>query len=218
MYNTILFDLDGTLIDSAEGIKNSFRYAFAKLGLPEPTDEYLNNFIGPPLLDSFKNFCGFPPEKAAHAVEVYREYFAEKGVYQNRVYDGIEELLKKLKASGKTLVLATSKYELYALQIIENLGFSEYFDFAAGSLADGGRGTKAEVIEYALASIGAADKKSAVMVGDRMHDIEGAKAVGIDSIGVLFGFGSREELESHGATHIAATPASVYALIAGEEK
>ncbi len=215
MYNTILFDLDGTLIDSEDGIKNSFRYTFKKLGLPEPTDERLNSFIGPPLFDSFKNFCGFTQKEAANAVEIYREYFAEKGIYQNRVYTGIEALLKKLKAGGKTLVLATSKYELYAVQILENLGFSAYFDFAAGSLADGGRGTKAEVIEYALAHFGAADKKSAVMVGDRMHDIEGAKAVGIASIGVIFGFGTREELAAHGATHIAATAEDIYNVIMG---
>ena len=218
MYNTILFDLDGTIIDSGEGIKNSARYAFAKLGFAEPTEEQLKNFIGPPLIDSFMHLCNFTREQAAGAVEIYREYYREKGINQICVYEGIENMLKKLKASGKTIALATSKYELYAAQIIERLGFSKYFDFISGSLADGGRGTKVEVIEYALASIGVADKKSAVMVGDRMHDIEGAKAVGIDSIGVLFGFGSREELAAHGATHIAATPASVYALIMGEEK
>ena len=170
MYNTVLFDLDGTIIDSAEGIKNSFRYTFNHFGLPHPTDEYLNQFIGPPLLDSFKNFCGFSDKKAHQAVEVYREYFSQKGIFQNCVYQGMEDLLKNLHKNGKKLILATSKYELYALQILENLGIMQYFDFAAGSLKDGGRGSKFEVISYVLEACKITDKKSAVMIGDRMHD------------------------------------------------
>lgn len=213
MYNTVLFDLDGTIIDSAEGIKNSFRYTFNHFGLPYPTDEYLNQFIGPPLLDSFKNFCGFSDEKAAHAVEVYREYFSKKGVFQNYVYEGMEALLKKLYENGKKLILATSKYELYAIQILEHLDLAGYFDFVAGSLKDGGRGSKFEVISYVLEACKIDDKKSAVMVGDRMHDIIGANEAGIDSIGVLFGFGTREELEEHGATHIAKMPKDIYDIV-----
>lgn len=213
MYETILFDLDGTLIDSAKGIKNSFRYTFDKFGLPEPTDEYLNNFIGPPLLYSFESILGFPHEKAVYAVEVYREYFSEKGVFENYLFDGIVGLLQKLKSDGKKLIVATSKYELYALQILENLGIMQYFDFAAGSLKDGGRGTKAEVISYVLDKCGITDLSSAVMVGDRMHDTDGAKAVGIDSIGVTFGFGTRKELEAHGSTHIAESADDIYRIV-----
>jgi phosphoglycolate phosphatase len=216
MYDIILFDLDGTVIDSGEGIKNSARYTFAKLGFPAPTDEELGDFIGPPLIDSFMRMCSFTREQAAHAVDIYREYYGEKGVYQIRIYAGLAELIKKLHASGKTVALATSKYELYAAQIIKNLGLCEYFALIAGSLKDGGRGTKAEIIEYALSARGAEDKKSAVMIGDRLHDIEGAKSAGIDSIGVLYGFGTRKELEAHGATHIAATADDIYSIIMGK--
>lgn len=215
MYETVLFDLDGTIIDSAEGIMCSFEYTFRKLGLPVPTREEMNVFIGPPLHHSFEKICGLSKAGAEHAVEVYREYFAEKGVYQNRVYEGMEELLAKLCVRGKRLVLATSKYELYAVQILENLGFAKYFSFVAGSRKDGGRGTKREVIEYALASTGAC-KESSVMVGDRMHDTIGASEAGVDSIGVLFGFGSRKELISAKATHIAESPEDIFRIICGE--
>ena len=217
MYKTVLFNLDGTIIDSAEGIINSFSYTFRKLGLPSVPREEMGVFIGPPLLYSFETICGLSKDEARRAVEIYREYYREKGIYEIRVYEGIEELLKKLKESGKKVLLATSKYELYDLQIIERLGFAEYFDFAAGSLAGGERGTKAEVIEYALAAVGA-EKESTVMVGDRMHDIAGAKAAGIASIGVLFGYGTREELEANGASHIAADTREIYDAICAKEK
>lgn len=217
MYETVLFDLDGTIVDSAEGIMNSFSYAFGVLGLPQMPREEMGVFIGPPLLYSFENICGLSQEQAQHAVEIYREYYKEKGMYESRVYEGFGELLQNLKAQGKRLMLATSKYELYALQIIENLGFSHYFDFAAGSLKGGERGTKKEVIEYVLAATGA-DKKSAVMVGDRMHDIVGAREASIASIGVLFGYGTREELASNGARHIAENTEEIFDIICGKQK
>ncbi|MBQ8448220.1 MAG: HAD hydrolase-like protein [Clostridia bacterium] len=212
MYETVLFDLDGTVIDSAEGIMNSFAYAFSRLGLPAVPRAEMGKFIGPPLLYSFETICGLSRAEAERAVEIYREYYKEKGMYEIRVYGGVGELLKKLFASGKKLVLATSKYELYAKQIIENIGLAGYFSFAAGSLTGGERGTKAEVIEYALTAVGA-EKQSAVMVGDRMHDMIGAREAGIDSIGVLFGYGTREELLSHGATHIAETAEEIFEIV-----
>ncbi len=215
MYETVIFDLDGTIIDSAKGIINSFTYTFEKLGLPIPPREEMGVFIGPPLLYSFETICGLGNEEAERAIEIYREYYREKGIYEIRVYEGAEELLRKLKANGKRTLLATSKYEPYALQILENIGFSEYFDFAAGSLAGGERGTKAEVIEYALTCTDA-ERTTAVMVGDRMHDTKGARDVGIDSIGVLYGYGSREELSAGGATHIAATADDIFGIVCGE--
>jgi phosphoglycolate phosphatase len=145
-------------------------------------------------------------------VEIYREYYREKGMYEITVYEGVEALLQKLKAAGKRIVLATSKYEPYALKILENIGLAEYFDFAAGSLAGGERETKAEVIEYALLRTGA-EKNTAVMVGDRMHDMLGAKEAGISSVGVLYGYGSRTELLESGAVHIAETPGEIYGII-----
>lgn len=202
MYQYILFDLDGTLIDSEEGITESAAYALSKFGIIE-APKNLRHFIGPPLFRSFSLFYGFDEEKSAKAVEYYREYFGEKGVYMNTVYEGVKTLLQDLRDADKTLILATSKYEYYAKMILDDLGFSPYFAFAAGSLKDGGRGTKAEVISYVLNEMNVSDLSSAVMIGDRMHDIEGAQTVGIDSVGVLWGFGSREELTSHGATYIA---------------
>jgi len=183
----------------------------------EPNRAKLNRFIGPPLHESFQVFYGFSQEDSVRAVEVYREYYAEHGIYQICVYRGMDSLLRRLKMSGKRIILATSKYELYAVQILENIGFSAFFDLVAGSLKDGVRGTKSEVIEYALERTGA-DKKSAVMVGDRMHDTAGACAVGIDSIGVLFGYGTEKELLSGGATHIASTPDEIFEIVCRKEQ
>lgn len=210
MYNTIMFDLDGTIIDSAEGIINSFTHTFLRMGLPVPAREDFGVFIGPPLEYSFESICGLPRKEAERAVEIYREYYREKGMYQIRVYGGVEELLCALKARGRRIVLATSKYEPYALRIIENIGFSGYFDFISGSLAHGERGTKAEVISHALAATGA-EKGSTVMVGDRMHDIAGAHEAGVDSVGVLWGYGSRTELV--GATYIVGTPEEIIPIV-----
>ncbi len=213
MYDIILFDLDGTLIDSGLGITNSAMYALEKYGIHIENRASLRSFIGPPLIDSFMNTYGFPEEKAREAIEVYREYYGKKGVFEITVYDGLETLLKKLKNAGKTIILATSKYEFYALQILENIGFAKYFDLAVGSNKDGSRGTKAEIISYILEKQNIQDKSKVVMIGDRKHDIIGAKTVGIDSIGVLYGFGDREELEVHGATHIAKDAEEIFELI-----
>ncbi|MBQ8497428.1 MAG: HAD hydrolase-like protein [Clostridia bacterium] len=212
MYQYILLDLDGTLIDSEEGITKSASYALKKFGITEEPGN-LRHFIGPPLFQSFSVFYGFSEEESAKAVKYYREYFGETGVHLNRVYDGIGALLQKLHDAGKTLILATSKYEYYARQIMDELDFSKYFSFIAGSLKDGGRGTKAEVISYILEQMGITDLSSAVMIGDRKHDIEGAKTVGMDSIGVLYGFGDYEELSSHGATYIAGDAEEIFKII-----
>ncbi|MBO5048274.1 MAG: HAD-IA family hydrolase [Clostridia bacterium] len=213
MYDIILFDLDGTLIDSGLGITNSAMYALSKYDIHIENRESLRSFIGPPLIDSFMNTYGFSEEKAREAIEVYREYYGAKGVFEITVYDGLEALLAKLKNAGKTIILATSKYEFYALQILENIGFAKYFDFAVGSNQDGSRGTKAEIISYILESQNITDKSKVVMIGDRKHDIIGAKTLGIDSIGVLYGFGDREELETHGATHIAKNAEEIWTIV-----
>jgi len=213
MYNTVMFDLDGTIIDSAEGIMNSFAYTFKRLGLPAVPRGEMGVFIGPPLEYSFETICGLGCEGAERAVKIYREYYREKGMYEIKVYEGAEDMLRGLKARGKRIVLATSKYEPYALRIIENIGFAGYFDFAAGSLERGERGTKADVIEYALERTGT-EKESALMVGDRIHDIAGAREAGIDSVGALWGYGSREELS--GATYTAYVPAEILSIACGE--
>jgi phosphoglycolate phosphatase len=213
MYDIILFDLDGTLIDSGLGITNSAMYALEKYGIHIENRESLRSFIGPPLLDSFMNTYGFSEAKAREAIDIYREYYGAKGVFEITVYDGLEALLTKLKSAGKTVILATSKYEYYALQILEHIGFDQYFDLAVGSNKDGSRGTKAEILTYILEKQNIIDKSKVVMIGDRKHDIIGAKAVGIDSIGVLYGFGDREELEAHGATHIAKDADEIWDIV-----
>lgn len=200
----ILFDLDGTLTDSGPGIMNSARYALEKLGV-RPTEEELHSFIGPPLHLSFQNTYGFSEEKSFEGVRLYREYYAEKGIFENELYPGVDRLLQKLKDSGKSLILATSKAEFYAKKVMDHFRLTGYFDFMAGSEMDGSRSDKAEVIAYALEGAGVADKASALMIGDRSHDIIGAKKNGLDSVGVLYGYGDRPELEEAGADAIAAT-------------
>ncbi len=201
------FDLDGTLTDPALGITNSFKNAIRHFGMEIPSYEKLCTFIGPPLVTTFKNEFNFDEEKTKEGVKAYREYFSTKGIFENKVYDGIPQLLKNLKARDKTLVVATSKPEEFAVKIIDHFGLSEYFTYVCGSCMDETRSTKAEVIKYALGLCGIyeAQKEQVLMIGDRSHDIVGAKENGIESCGVLFGYGSREELESAGADYIAAT-------------
>lgn len=208
-YKVILFDLDGTLTDPGLGITNSVMHALKKYGIEVSDRASLYKFIGPPLIDSFEKYFGFTHDEAVKSVDYYREYYKDKGIYENEVYAGIEELLKNLNKKGKKIILATSKPEPFAKEILRYFGLDKYFLFAAGSTMDETRTNKAEVIEYALSECGITDKTEIVMVGDREHDIIGANKNGIDSIGVLFGYGSREELETAGATYIAETVADI---------
>ena len=213
MYDVILFDLDGTLTDSGLGITNSVKYALEKEGITVNDRSELFCFIGPPLVESFQKFYGFSPEKALEITHVYREYYSEKGIFENEVYGGIEELLKKLKENGKRIVVATSKPELFARKILDHFSLSQYFEYIAGSNMNETRTGKSEVIEYALESCGVTDPEKVIMVGDREHDILGAKKIGTASIGVLWGYGSREELEKAGADYIAQTPDEVFNIV-----
>ena len=205
MYRYILFDLDGTLTDPGTGITNSVAYALDKFSITVPDRSELYKFIGPPLVDSFMNYYGFSEEDANRAVAYYREYFKPTGIYENEIYDGVPELLEGLKAQGKTVILATSKPEIFAHEILKHFGIFSYFDLAAGATLDSTRSRKADVIAYALDSLGITDRSLCLMVGDRAQDINGARENGIDSLGVLFGYGDRAELESAGATYIAET-------------
>lgn len=192
-FKYILFDLDGTLTDPALGITNSVKYALEKFGIEAERRE-LYKFIGPPLVDSFMEFYGFDYEKAVEALRLYREYFSVKGIFENSIFDGVEEMLKNLKANGKKVILATSKPEKYAIQILEHFKIEKYFDFVAGATMDEKRNRKEDVIEYAISEFGVKDTEKAVMVGDRKYDIEGAHAFDLKAVGVLFGYGSAEEL------------------------
>ncbi len=212
-YDVVLFDLDGTLTDPGMGITNSVMHALKKYGIEVTDRSELYKFIGPPLHESFEKYYGFSHEEAMQAVEYYREYYKIKGIYENLLYDGVEDLLKTLFENGRKIILATSKPEVFAKEILRHFGVEKYFYYVAGSNLDGSRVAKADVIEYALESAGITDKPSAVMVGDREHDIIGAKKVGLDSIGVLFGYGSREELEAAGADYTAETVDNIKTMV-----
>ncbi|NLW47808.1 MAG: HAD family hydrolase [Firmicutes bacterium] len=201
-YQYLLFDLDGTLTDPVLGITNSVMHALKKYGIEVNDRSQLYKFIGPPLTDSFENFYGFSKAEAVNAVEYYREYYREKGIFENQVYDGIEELLEKLTDHGKMLLVATSKPKVFAEQILEHFKIAKYFTTIVGSNLDGTKVKKGEVIKDALENCKCIDLAKAVMIGDREYDIIGAKETGIDSIGVLFGYGNRDELEKAGADKI----------------
>ena len=198
----LLFDLDGTLTDPGEGITNSVAYALRHYGIEVEDRSTLYPFIGPPLTESFMKYFSFSDEQATEAVEIYREYFAVKGLFENRPYDGIEKMLKTLQDHGHTLIVASSKPEIFVRQILDHFDLSRYFLFAAGSLLNHTRIDKHDVIEYAISSCDLTDRSHMIMVGDRHHDIRGAQKSGIPSVGVTYGYGSREELTEAGADYV----------------
>ena len=201
-----LFDLDGTLTDPGIGITNSVMYALRKLGLPVPPREELYAFVGPPLTQSFVRLCGVREEDAPLAIAYYREYFGPKGILENEIYPGIPELLAEIREGGGKIILATAKPLAFAERIVEHFGIRHCFDHLAGNDMSEKYKKKSALIEDALAAAGIppGNKKDCVMVGDRSHDIEGAREAGIAGIGVLYGYGSREELTDSGADFIAA--------------
>ncbi|MDE7219317.1 MAG: HAD family hydrolase [Oscillospiraceae bacterium] len=211
MWRTVLFDLDGTLTDSAPGITNSVAHALAHFGIHAEPKELIK-FIGPPLNESLPEFYGFSPEQTAEAVTVFREYFMEKGWLENAPYPGIGALLSELKAAGLRLMVATSKPEVQAVRVLEHFELADHFERICGAPAgneDGAR--KSAVIRTALRY--AEDLSNVVMVGDRRHDVEGAHEAGIPCIGVLYGYGGREELEQAGAAFIAEDMAALKEML-----
>lgn len=214
MYNTIMFDLDGTLTDTGKGICRAVTYALSKFNIEVKDETEIHKFIGPPLRDSYMNFYGFTEEQAKIAIEYYREYYSVRGLYENTIYDGMEELLEKLHNIGKTLIVATSKPEPYAVKILERLGIAKYFRYIAGADMEGTRIIKSDVIKYALDSCGINDYSDVVMVGDREFDVKGAAYFGIDCIGVLFGYGNYDELRNAGAKYIAENTDDIFRFIA----
>ena len=213
MYQYLLIDLDGTITDPGMGITNAVAYTYEKYGLSVPPRHELYRFIGPPLKDCFAQFCGFSDEESTRAVSVYREYYSVKGLYENEVYEGMEDLLKTLKAQGKMLMTATSKPEAFAVKILEHYGLARYFDFIGGATFDPSRSKKGDVIAYVLRQCGITELNNAVMIGDRKHDIIGAKENGLDSIGVLYGYGDLAEMQQAGATFIAPAVQDILKLV-----
>ena len=197
MYKAILFDLDGTLTDSGEGITKSVQYALEKIGKPEPDLKKLRVFVGPPLLEQFEQYAGIDRETARKAVEIYRERYAPIGVYENELYPGIQELLSGLKQRGYKLAIASSKPENFVRIVAEYFHIDSYFDEMVGSEPNGERTNKTEVIEEALKRLGLSDhRKQVLMVGDKEHDVFGARRAGLECVAVSYGYGTKEELEN----------------------
>ncbi len=217
-FQTVLFDLDGTLTDPGVGVTNAVAYALEKWGIHNTDRRELYCFIGPPLEESFMRFYGFSREDAMRAIAEYRVYYSDKGLYENEVYSGIPALLDALRAAGLTLAVATSKPEHFARQVLEHFGLAERFDLICGATLDGSVSKKADVVALALRRLAEAGKDihHIVMVGDREQDVHGAAANGIPTIGVLFGYGDQAELEGAGARWIAETAEDVEKLLLRE--
>ncbi|MBQ5602626.1 MAG: HAD hydrolase-like protein [Clostridia bacterium] len=198
-YSHVLFDLDGTITEPFEGITKAVQYSLRKFGIEVDDLNELRSFIGPPLFESFRNFYGMSKEESVKAVEYYREYYVPTGIYECSVYPGVEEMLKKLSESPCKVILATSKPEPMAITVLSHFGLDKYFDLICGATLDESRTKKELVVAYALENTNVQDKSSAIMIGDRKFDVEGAAACGISTIGVTYGHGGLKELEEAGA-------------------
>ena len=203
MYKYVFFDLDGTLTDSGEGIINAAVYALEKYNIEVNDRSELRKFIGPPLQDSFSTDYGFSEDEIEDVIKTFREYYSEKGIFENTIYENIQTVLFELKTRGKKLVVATSKPEVFTKQVLDHFNISSYFDYVSGATLNNEKIKKVDIIRDAICKLGITDKSKIVMVGDRKLDILGAKENGIDSIGVLWGYGDLLELEKVGPTYIA---------------
>lgn len=220
----ILFDLDGTLTDPKLGITSCVQYALKFFGIEEPNRDNLLDYIGPPLIESFQKYHGLDEKQAVVAVEKYRERFLDTGIFENDVIDGIAEVLKQLKEKGFVLALATSKPQEFAVRIMEHFDLSKYFTVEMGSGMNGERKYKADVIEAVIQRLAelypqeniSAIKADSIMIGDRLHDIEGARQCHMESIGVRFGYAREGELEEAGADYIVSTPQELLELLTEE--
>ena len=209
-FKHIFFDLDGTLIASGVGVINSFKYALEKMDITIPSDEVLMTFIGPPLEHSFR-ICGVAEENVNRAVEIYRENYIPRGMYEANIFEGIEDVLKTLKENGKSLIVTTSKVEHLAEKVLADHNISKYFDFICGSDVELTRNSKAKVIEYAFERANISNRDEAIIVGDTKYDIIGAKETGIKSIGVLYGYGNNEDLKE--ADYVAETTLDILNIL-----
>lgn len=215
MYQYILFDLDGTLVDSSEGILNSAHSALAAMGRMENDVKMLRRFIGPPLKDTFINLYNMDEDTANEATRRFREYYNAQGKYQCRLYEGIEDTLLLLKKSGRTLFVATSKPTVFSIDILKHLGIDVYFDGIVGSNLDNTRSKKCEIINYILEEYKITDRNSVVMIGDKNHDLIGAAQCNIHGIGVTYGFGDYAELSCEKHDIIVDSPYAVYMHVKG---
>ncbi len=212
-YDTIFWDLDGTLTDPEEGITKSIQYALEFFNIHVKDRSELRRFIGPPIRDSFRMFYGFGEKETEEAIRRYRERYTDIGIFENRAYKGIAELLRDLKNAGRSNVLATSKPKVFAERILKKYELIEYFDCLGGSELDGTRNKKEEVIEYLLEQIGDISRDNIIMIGDRKYDVIGAKKFDIMTIGVAYGYAEAGELREAGARFIADTVEEVREML-----
>ena len=212
-YKVILFDLDGTLTNPERGLIASFSYGLQKMNIDYGDKMALKRFIGPPLYETWKNEYSLSTEEATRALNLFREYYAIYGWWDNEVYPGVSEMLARLKNSGKRLMLATSKPEVFAKKVLRLFNLDQYFEFVGAASTDKTRDKKWEVIEYIFSTVGLTDKSSVLMVGDRFFDADGAQRCGIDSLGVLYGHGSFEELSKSGFNYIVENVSDIADLI-----
>lgn len=212
-YDVILFDLDGTLTDPEHGLIESHYYGLTKMGIEIKDKSALRRYIGPTLFDIWQEDFGFTPDETREAIRLFREYFSVYGWWDNKVYDGVREMLIALGNSGKRLALATSKPEVFARKILDLFDLTKYFDFIGAASLDSSRDKKHQVIDYALDSLEIKSRSECILVGDRKYDAEGARHCGIDSLGVLYGMGSEAELRSAGFTRLAKTVNDVLASL-----
>ncbi|MBQ8381108.1 MAG: HAD hydrolase-like protein [Clostridia bacterium] len=218
-YHTVAFDLDGTLTDPKRGLTQGFAYGLKKVGVKFGSVEELKKFIGPPLRESFKREYDLSEKEADDALYLFREYFGVYGWWDNELYPGIHELLASLRERGFKIVLATSKPEVYSSKILKLFGLLEYFDFAEGASFDSSRERKRDVLDYALSKVGVIsdeDRRGAILVGDTVYDVEGANELGIDSLAVTYGYGTREALAKEGATYIVDRVEEIKNIILGD--
>lgn len=215
-YDIVLFDFDGTLVDTSEGIFKSLIYALESDGVPEPPESVLRKFIGPPIYDSFKNLFGYDEDKIQYMINKYRERYKVKGIYELEIYDGIVDLLKKLKENNIKVATASSKPRVFIERILEKFELAEYIDYIGGTDFDEKNNGKAAILLNSLEQLGCKDKSKAIMVGDRKFDIDGAKGAGIECIAVRYGFGNDEEFIRHGAEYIVDDAKGIEKIIFGE--
>lgn len=214
-YDTVIFDLDGTLSNSKEGITKCVQYALSKVGIKEENLDSLEHFIGPPLYDEFIKTYGFSDEKSKEAVAYYRQRYEPEGIYEASLYDGVEEMLKNLKEEGKIIALATSKPIDMAKEVLRHFNIINYFDYIMGAQRVGPRQSKTAVLEALLGEMKDKNRDKMVMVGDTCYDVEGAKNVGVDCIGVNYGFGTKEEMLKSGAMAVADTTEQLTDILKG---
>ena len=201
-YDALLFDLDGTITDSKEGILNCFRYALEAFDVDGSDEHKMMQVMGPPLKESFMRIYGLTEAQTAIALQRYRERYTDTGIFENRLYDGIVQVLSACQQAGYKIALATSKPEVFSTRIIKYFALEQYFDFVTGASLDESRSTKEAVIAHILQAMHL-EPARALMIGDRKHDLLGAQVCGVDAVGVLYGYGSRAELEAHPHVYLA---------------